>query len=125
MFLVTTPPARPSSTSTPSSGRAVQQLLRHHFTRHPMDNRGEWETMSHRQIYPTPLLNDASSRHGGSLRLAGYIKLDHEVNDIQGCDFVTQPQTDLRLRRRFTNPLSEREAPAGDRPCPGRCVAPA
>jgi hypothetical protein len=50
---------------------------------------GEWRTMSHLQIYPTPLLNHKTSPDGGSLRLAGYIKLDHKVNDIQGCDFVT------------------------------------
>lgn len=50
---------------------------------------GEWETMSHLQIYPTPLLNHTTPPHGGALPLAGYIKLDHKVNDIQGCDFVT------------------------------------
>jgi hypothetical protein len=50
---------------------------------------GEWRTMSHLQIYPTPLLNHKTSPAGGPLRLAGYIKLDHKVNDIQGCDFVT------------------------------------
>jgi hypothetical protein len=50
---------------------------------------GEWGTMSHLQIYPTPLLNHESPSHGGSLQLAGYIKLDHKVNDVQGCDFVT------------------------------------
>ena len=50
---------------------------------------GEWETMSHLQIYPTPVLNHRTSASGGALRLAGYIKLDHKVNDIQGCDFVT------------------------------------
>jgi hypothetical protein len=50
---------------------------------------GEWRTMSHLQIYPAPLLNHKTSPGGGSLRLAGYIKLDHKVNDIQGCDFVT------------------------------------
>ena len=50
---------------------------------------GEWNTMSHLQIYPTPLLNHNTSPHGGSLKLAGYIKLDHKVNDVQGCDFVT------------------------------------
>jgi hypothetical protein len=50
---------------------------------------GEWGTMRHLQIYPTPLLNHATSSDGGSLRLAGSIKLDHQVNDIQGCDFVT------------------------------------
>ncbi len=50
---------------------------------------GEWGTMGHLQIYPTPLLNHESPSHGGSLRLAGYIRLSHKVNDIQGCDFVT------------------------------------
>jgi hypothetical protein len=50
---------------------------------------GEWRTMSHLQIYPAPLLNHKTSPDGGSLRLAGYIKLDHKVNDIQGCDFMT------------------------------------
>jgi hypothetical protein len=50
---------------------------------------GEWRTMSHLQIYPTPLLNRTTSGNGGPLRLAGFIKLDHKVNDIQGCDFVT------------------------------------
>jgi hypothetical protein len=50
---------------------------------------GEWGTMSHLQIYPTPVLNHKTQSHGGSLRLAGYIKLNHRVNDIQGCDFVT------------------------------------
>lgn len=50
---------------------------------------GEWGTMSHLQIYPTPLLNHQTAPDGGPLQLAGYIGLDHEVNDIQGCDFVT------------------------------------
>jgi len=54
---------------------------------------GEWGTMSHLQIYPTPLLNAQTSAAGGSLALAGYVQLDHQVNDIQGCDFVTA--TDL------------------------------
>ena len=49
---------------------------------------GEWGTMSHLQVYPTPLLNHATSAHGGTLRLSGYIKLDHRLNDIQGCDFI-------------------------------------
>ena len=43
--------------------------------------------MSHLQIYPTPLFNHESSAHDGSLRLAGYIKLD-QGDVIQGCDFV-------------------------------------
>ena len=46
---------------------------------------GEWETMSHLQIYPTPILNRRTAPNGGSLKLAGFIKLDHMVNDIQGC----------------------------------------
>lgn len=50
---------------------------------------GEWGTMSHLQIYPTPVLNAQTSPTGGSLNLAGYVQLDHQVNDIQGCDFVT------------------------------------
>jgi hypothetical protein len=50
---------------------------------------GEWNTMSHLQIYPAPLLNRRTSSRGGPLRLVGYIKLDHRVNDIQGCDFTT------------------------------------
>ena len=53
---------------------------------------GEWGTMSHLQIYPTPLLNAQTSPTGGSLDLSGYIELDHEVNDIQGCDFVTSTE---------------------------------
>ena len=51
---------------------------------------GEWETMSHLQIYPTPVLNHRTSPKGGQLALAGYINLDHRVNDIQGCDFTSK-----------------------------------
>jgi len=51
---------------------------------------GEWETMTHLQIYPTPDLNHRTSPHGGRLPLAGYIKLDHKVNNIQGCDFTSK-----------------------------------
>ncbi len=50
---------------------------------------GEWDTMSHFQIYPTPILNTQTSATGGSLALSGYVQLDHQVNDVQGCDFVT------------------------------------
>jgi len=53
---------------------------------------GEWGTMSHLQIYPTPLLNPETSSDGGTLDLSGYIELDHQVNDIQGCDFVTSTE---------------------------------
>jgi hypothetical protein len=78
---------------------------------------GEWGTMSHLQVYPTPLLNHATSAHGGTLRLAGYIRLDHRVNDIQGCDFITRTTlicaSDDDSRRLFANekPLLEVELP--------------
>jgi hypothetical protein len=74
---------------------------------------GEWRTMTHLQIYPTPLLNRSTPRRGGSLRLAGYIRLDHKVNDIQGCDFtgptVLLCVSDDSTHRYFTNskPLLE------------------
>lgn len=51
---------------------------------------GEWDTMSHLQIYPTPYLNQRTSPQGGPLPLAGYIQLDHKVNDVQGCDFTSR-----------------------------------
>lgn len=53
---------------------------------------GEWGTMDHLQIYPTPLLNPATAPTGGSLALAGLIHLDHAVNDVQGCDFTSATQ---------------------------------
>ena len=90
MFLVTTPSGDSSEylhTLVPG------ELYNNSFVAVSPDTQwmvaGEWETMSHLQIYPTPLLNHTSPLHGGSLKLAGYIKLDHKVNDIQGCDFVT------------------------------------
>ena len=100
MFLVTTP-----------SGKSLQyvhtlvpgELYDNSFDAISPDGQwmiaGEWGTMRHLQIYPTPLLNHTTTPAGGSLRLAGYIKLDHKVNDIQGCDFVTPRQADLRVRR--------------------------
>jgi len=50
---------------------------------------GEWDTMSHLQIYPTPYLNHRTPPQGGRLPLTGYIQLDHKVNDIQGCAFTS------------------------------------
>lgn len=50
---------------------------------------GEWDTMTHFQVYPTPILNAATSATGGTLNLSGLIQLDHAVADIQSCDFVT------------------------------------
>ncbi|MQY05887.1 hypothetical protein [Actinomadura macrotermitis] len=49
---------------------------------------GEWGTMDRLLVLPTPILNPATARTGGTLRLAGQIKLDRPVRDVQGCDFV-------------------------------------
>jgi len=69
---------------------------------------GEWDTMSHLQIYPTPYLNHRTPPGGGSLPLAGYIRLDHEVNDVQGCDFTSTTTlvcaSDDDSRKLFSNP---------------------
>lgn len=51
---------------------------------------GEWDTMSHLQIFPAPYLNHRTSPQGGQLPLTGYIKLDHKVNNIQGCTFTSK-----------------------------------
>ena len=53
---------------------------------------GEWGTMDHLQVYPTPLLNPATGSTGGTLALSGLIQLDHPVNDVQGCDFTSPTQ---------------------------------
>jgi hypothetical protein len=118
MFLVTTP-----------SGQSLEyvhtlvpgELYNNSFVAVSPDSQwmiaGEWGTMSHLQIYPTPLLNHKTSPHGGALPLAGYIKLDHKVNDIQGCDFVTAVRlvcaSDDDSRTLFSNakPLVEVDLP--------------
>jgi hypothetical protein len=79
---------------------------------------GEWDTMTHLQIYPTPDLNAATGASGGPLSLAGYIQLDHAVNDVQGCDFVTATElicaSDDSTQTLFSNakPLLEIQLPA-------------
>ena len=90
MFLVTTPSgASYQYVHTLVSG----ELYNNSFDAVSPDTQwmisGEWGTMDHLQIYPTPLLNAATSPTGGTLNLSGYIELDHQVNDIQGCDFIT------------------------------------
>ncbi len=50
---------------------------------------GTWGTISHLQEYPAPLLGRHSPPPGKPLPLAAFIALDHPVNDIQGCDFIT------------------------------------
>ena len=51
---------------------------------------GEWDTLSHLQVYPTPYLNNRTSSKGGDLPLAGYIQLDHKVSYVQGCAFTSK-----------------------------------
>jgi hypothetical protein len=91
MFLVT----KPSGATEEYTHTLVRgELYNNSFVAISPDSQwmiaGEWETMTHFQIYPTPLLNHKTSAHGGALRLSGYIKLDHKVNDIQGCDFTSK-----------------------------------
>lgn len=90
MFLVTTP----NGQSDEYIHRLVPgELYNNSFVAVSPDTQwmvaGEWGTMRHLQIYPTPLLNHRTSAHGGPLRLSGLVKLDHKVNDVQGCDFIT------------------------------------
>jgi hypothetical protein len=68
---------------------------------------GEWDTMHHLQIYPTPGLNRATSP-ARDLPLAGTIRLDHAVRYVQGCDFVTATElicaSDDSTGELFANP---------------------
>ncbi|MET7683562.1 hypothetical protein [Streptomyces sp. NPDC005423] len=50
---------------------------------------GEWGDQTRLQVFPAPLLNASTPATGGALPQAGQITLDRTVNDIQGCDFVT------------------------------------
>ena len=93
MFLVTTPSgATYQYVHTLVSG----ELYNNSFDAVSPDTQwmvsGEWGTMDHLQIYPTPLLNASTSPTGGTLDLSGYIELDHQINDIQGCDFISSSE---------------------------------
>jgi len=116
MFLVTTPSG--------STIQYVHRLVRGEIYNNSFDAispgaqwmvAGEWNTMTHLQIYRAPFLNHRTSRRGGALRLVGYIRLDHRINDIQGCDFTTRTTlicaSDDDSRRLFANekPLLEIE----------------
>jgi hypothetical protein len=50
---------------------------------------GEWDTMNHFLVFPTPVLNSSTPQTGGALNLAAYLNLDHPVRDIQGCTFFS------------------------------------
>ena len=126
MFLVTTP----GGTTYEYVHRLVRgELYNNSFDAVSPDGQwmvgGEWGTMSRLQIYPTPLLNHVTPRVGGALRLAGLIRLDHRVNDVQGCDFVTSTRLvcasddSTRLLFPVEKPLLEVDLPG---PLHGRTV---
>ncbi|MEV4255967.1 hypothetical protein AB0J52_22650 [Spirillospora sp. NPDC049652] len=88
---------------------------------------GEWGTMNRLLVLPTPILNNRTPRTGGTLPLAGQIKLDRPVRDVQGCDFVTAtslvcatddtgtdlfPTTRQLLRITLSEPLHGRDVTA-------------
>jgi hypothetical protein len=50
---------------------------------------GTWTTERTLEIFPTPYLNKTTARNGGTLLLSGSIKLDHDLYDVQGCDFLS------------------------------------
>jgi hypothetical protein len=69
---------------------------------------GTWGAMDHLEVYPAPFLNHETSPDGGPLDLAGSIRLDHEVYDVQGCAFTdatTLVCATTGERSLFANPL--------------------
>lgn len=50
---------------------------------------GELAPITRLLVFPTPLLNPATPRTGGTLPVASRILLDHLVRNLQGCDFVS------------------------------------
>lgn len=90
MFMVTTPSGK--------TYQYVHTLVPHELYNNSFDTispdgrwmvAGTWTGQRTLQIYPAPLLNPRTPPKGGALGLAGYIDLDHEVFDVQGCDFVS------------------------------------
>lgn len=93
MFRVTTPAGRAYEYTHPL---VPGELYNNSFDAVSPDTQwmvaGEWGTMDHLQIYPTPILNPATPATGGTLALSGSIRLDHPVDNVQGCDFTTGTQ---------------------------------
>ena len=90
MFLVTTPSgATVQYTHTLAAGEEYNNSFDAIAPGTQWTVAGEWDTMSHLQIYPTPYLNHRTSTDGGQLPLAGSIRLDHKVSYVQGCDFTS------------------------------------
>jgi hypothetical protein len=51
---------------------------------------GEWGTMDRLLVFPMPGV--AATDPSKNLPLASSVRLDHQVRDVQGCDFVTATQ---------------------------------
>jgi len=90
MFEVTTPSGSTYDYTHPlDSG----ELLNNSFATVSPDSQwlveGEWGTMNRLQVFPAPLTNSSTPATGGTLPQAGQITLDQNVDDIQGCDFVS------------------------------------
>ncbi|MFI6932914.1 hypothetical protein [Streptomyces sp. NPDC050287] len=49
---------------------------------------GEWGTMNRLLVFPTPGVNPSTSP-SADLPQASTVRLDHDVRDVQGCDFVS------------------------------------
>ncbi|WP_405622935.1 hypothetical protein [Streptomyces sp. NBC_00076] len=49
---------------------------------------GEWGTMNRLLVFPTPGVNPSTSP-SANLPQASTVRLDHDVRDVQGCDFVS------------------------------------
>lgn len=90
MFMVTTPSGQQYQYVHPL---APGELMNNSYVTVSPDNQwmvsGEWETMTHLLVFPTPVLNRSTPRTGGTLPLAAHINLDRPVRDVQGCDFVS------------------------------------
>ncbi|MDI5967250.1 hypothetical protein [Streptantibioticus silvisoli] len=90
MFEVTTPSGQAYDYTHPLD---PGELLNNSFATVSPDSQwlvaGEWGTMNRLQVFPAPLTNPSTPATGGTLAQAGQITLDQSVNDIQGCDFVS------------------------------------
>ncbi|KAA2248895.1 hypothetical protein F0L68_39420 [Solihabitans fulvus] len=93
MFLVTTPTGQRYEYTHPL---AAGEQMNNSYAAVSLDGQwlvsGEWDTMNHLLVLPTPILNPATPRAGGTLPLAAHINLDHPVRNVQGCTFVSARQ---------------------------------